>query len=76
MCLEMGADSQGHLHLYIEFEDRLCEILFYLKNNVCVWGWGLLVVGVSLEKTCPVFTPTTGPSGLSPLLSFWPGKAH
>lgn len=26
------------------------------KKKVCVWGWGLLVVGVSLEKTCPVFT--------------------
>lgn len=39
--MEMGADSQGHLHLYIEFEDRVCEILFsHLKKKSMCMGMG------------------------------------
>lgn len=37
MCMEMGADSQGHLHLYSEFEDRLCSLIL---KKVCVWDGG------------------------------------
>lgn len=58
----------------------LYEILPFLKK-VCVWGWGLLVVGVSHEKTCPAVHRALRPfssilflAGKSTLTSWWPLK--